>query len=1415
LLDGNFATLITSELGTVKVEPEFEDMDDKTDSRMKLASITVHSPEVTNLDGASFVATTRTVFGDNGREVLEISADGVSTAYEYDNQDLVKSVRSGPVNSDGTPNMSHPASYLISYTRDPITAEIIASAEGDPVDPKITHYTYDNGALTEVVEGISRVKYYYNIWGELAATQVRAVDSAGNPFANGARTEISSYTIRDSQSLRVIAKAVDGADPRAGAPQYLFTRYAYNPLGDLQSVTPPFGHSTHFTYNGWGEVKSVHRGSATGLLLAEYLKTPSSTTQRVLSGEDPSGAPTYRSTTHQYSHEGYLTTISSSDGRHGSIVYADLGQVSTAEAFINGTRVAKHGAKYDQWGREVESIRYNPATDESETMSSILYEGTRVKTIFDKRGNPTTTKLYGIAGELLSVISPTSRKDYAYQPFLGVVNKVTTTDGSIKRVFGYEYNNTQQVVAINDLGDGTASPVTTSFVYDSLGRSTLTLPDGRSPKYFVDALGRTWASILAGERMVDFNYAINSSNNSYTISKTVRGEGTITAVLGPNGPISTRDTDGRNSTFTYSANGFPTTITGPTGAVMTVKRDTTGRRVGFDLKDASGIESWHTNYDPTDRAFEVVRTKGANISKRTVTRFGDYSEALEAVSIEPGRAPISSTMGRTAPDGRYEPESVQKVSIGGATWGQTIDPATGLPTEVTFEGGAYTKQNPLKFTPAFEGSVQTGMQYPPSTGIEMAWTYARGVLKDVAVSRNNQPIGGVANSHDQLGRIVSQSILGGGTSARAFDYIGDKLREAKEGPRRTQFTYDSLNPQQLATKTLPNGRVINYVSNGQGAYRSIDGMDIKYDALGRVTVFGQFSYEYEGTRLTPSVVKTGKKIVRKFSYDMAGALMATEDARGNRVDYLIAGTRDVGLVDPATGLLKRAYVNFPHPATPREQVASIDLTPVGKDYFYTNLSGTERQAAFDKNGNLVEQYSTNYGEGSVTVTAPNGAVRSSSVVDDDNGFHGLKYFTDAGPGGLIVAPLRAFLPLYSFALAPDPLAVTAQKYTFNDNDSVNKMDPTGGQAGWFSRAADHVWQYASGIAVGAGETLWSTACTVGNVAGSPFSEDCRKSLKEDYRDFINTVSGDVFDIGIWTGLASESVVLYRDRMTYANERFNETNGKWEWSRTLVGGTMRGTAQAFMDPFTGGKAIGGILVGVATGKAGIDKIKGESRSVVSTGADCTRCKPDTKSYLTQAFSDPTSSLKRAEIVGLDPDGWVARAQNSQFSHVSPDGSIYIPLNPNSTAITTLAGNNIISRLSQFGDALRRRVESGNYAGREFGKKKWEMVYKYGCDVKTVGPSLNVTDLETAKLYFNGKIDPHTFWDKGYNKIYVLEPVRKLVENGDVAIMTDVGAIATISQNAVLLVEGKVNQVKAIALYEPFKGPNNPGSWSMPD
>ena len=1058
VLDGNEPQEVTTPLGTAKTIPEFVAPADPTDSRFKVASKKSLSIPVADINGVETTEESVLRYTATGQVDSTVS-NGLQTKYYYAPNGLLRQVDSGPEGSSGVPDMSDPAAYSVQLTRDPVTGRVVSSSEGQPGKRKVISYTYTDNVLTAVRDnGGGRAEYYYNWLGEFAATRAYAVDENGNPFGGKGRTWQSTHTVRDALG-RVLYTANDVADPRLGTPEYRSTQYFYNAAGLLEKVVPWFGDASVYLYDGWGEVKEVRRGSSTGTLEASFTRTPFSETVQRLSGES-NGQLTYVSTTHTYSSTGYLDSVTSSLGRSARFTYDDLGRLLTSEGYVGGTRVAKFGVAYDTWGREIESLRFNPVTDAMEVLSRSLYAGSRLQATYDRFGNATNYQ-YGVTGELLSISNVLSKTSYEYVPQGGVVSKVTTESGTERRVFGYDYDALGRAVAASDLGDGTGKGVVTKTRYTSLGQPVITGPDGRTPYAVVGSDGRIWASGLKDELDVTYGYELDSQAGRYAVTKKVKGEGRTKVTYGSFGPVSVEDADGRRQTINYTRAGTIASITAPDGSVMTPSYNANGEALSASIQNGATLEQWVTQRDALQRPYELTKTvtdpSGTRTSVRRVTEFGEYSELKKVEVEEPGRTPVVTGFDYTHPSGQYIPELSSKVTVGGATWAREVDLKTGRLNAVELSGGAIA--NPLRFEVGYNGAIQSSLKYPSGSGLESSWEYDRGRLARVAIEKGSQPVGGAEFKRNPIGQVTQIIELNGLSGlGKAFKYVGDRLTAAKEvsqfgatyertqGQNESTISYDGTNPQQRKRVTPRNGTPIDYVVDGTGRYLSIGGLVPQYDTLGRVTSLGDYTYRYEGTNLNPVEVQRLGVVVRKFGYDLHGNLIRTTDSSGRTTEYVKSGTVDIGELDAATGELVKAFVTFPNGQTPREKIASVDLKTGAATYF-THTGPFTPFAAHDAQGNIQERYDTRFAEGRLSIAAPNGAVRRSSAVGREDGFHGLHHFADAGPfGGISITPARTLVPAIGFFLAPDPLNTTAQKYTYADNNPVTMADPTGLQA---------------------------------------------------------------------------------------------------------------------------------------------------------------------------------------------------------------------------------------------------------------------------------------------------------------------------------------------------------------------------------
>lgn len=1046
-IDGNFHTRQTSEKGTAGVNLLYATQSNPSDSRLKVAEMLSYSIPVTNLNGDTQVAVSKAVFRSDGLLDYAIG-DSLSTEFEYYPNGLLKAVYSGKIGANGRPVKSHSASYKKILTRDPVSGKITRSEEGDLSAPKWTNYQYSGGRLTQVSSSDNVTsKYHYGEWGDVAAIEVKAEDFDGNTYSSN--PWFSAHFIRDSRG-QVIAHARDTRDLRTSTPVYQFTNYEYYPSGLLKRQVPDFGNARAFVYDGWDDVIEERRDTVNGLLIGSLSKTPHSRVVTSLVGEETtSGTPIYTSETLQYDPETRLLVSSTaSAGFSTALTYDKFGQVTATELFKGSTRVMYSSINLDSWGRRIEERMHNPATGQAHVFRTALYDLGRLAESTDSYGEVTRYD-YGDSGEILGFTRGERQVSYQYKPFIGRVERVTTSDGSSLRVQEFLFDNAHRVIEAKDLGNGTSQNLAWTYKYDSLGYKQVTNPNNTTPYAFYTADGRPLEVGLSGESRVTYAYAYDPNNGTRTITENILSEGVRVSTFDESGLREVLDTDGFTTKYAYNNTGTLKEIEYPDNTFYRPQYDSTGRQYGVNITNGAYQETWRTFFDSIGRPFKFTRRVNGQLqTEREITSYGDWNEIVSVENREPGRAPLQLAFDYTGPDGVYRPYDVSSKTIGGAIFTQDVSLPANRLEGLELSGGGLGSA--LRFDFDHDGSIANALNYPAPSGLRSEWSYGdRGELEYVVQKRNGNVISGVDyDPVDSLGRQTGSTTAGGvfGTT-RSFTYDGLRLKSTVEGGIQTSIDYDPANPQ-IRTNMQAGPVSVSFVPDGKGGYQSVGGDTVTYDELGRVTALGARTFEYQGLQNNPVRVKRSGQLIREFRY-ADGSLSSSRPAGGQWEYFVKAGINDIGKIDPTTGDLDTAYVHFPGQ---RELLASVPMDGFQSPTYFTHTGPMNPLGAYDENGNLVESYDTLYGVGRFYIHDPNtGGELQESNVGYTGGTHGHHTFNDAG---IQITFARSVIlgdegqPHEGFSLmwnSPDPVRTKGQRYSLYDNDLVNVTDFDGNQ----------------------------------------------------------------------------------------------------------------------------------------------------------------------------------------------------------------------------------------------------------------------------------------------------------------------------------------------------------------------------------
>jgi YD repeat-containing protein len=321
-----------------------------------------------------------------------------------------------------------------------------------------------------------------------------------------------------------------------------------------------------------------------------------------------------------------LTTTNAYDVNHNLISVTDpLGNVNTYTYESNGNKTSSSYPATPTSTNTTSTTQYNQYSEPTSTIDELgnvrlfnydaNYNPQRISDTINGQTSTVVSSIYSINGLLQA---------------LGTGVDISTSPASASS-FTYDANG-NMTSAADPLGH------TKSFTYDSLGHLvTATLPStggtSASPliaKSLVKALGRSQAS---GAQSTDAQVAgcasfapQGESSSSYTITY-------VSVMGGP--PVSTIDSLGRTTTYTYDANENLTSVTDPNGNTYTYTYDALNRltQIGLPSKPAT----YYTfSYDFRNNVVDAIDPAGHD-------RHNVYDLAGRHISVTLGFGSVNAT----------------------------------------------------------------------------------------------------------------------------------------------------------------------------------------------------------------------------------------------------------------------------------------------------------------------------------------------------------------------------------------------------------------------------------------------------------------------------------------------------------------------------------------------------------------------------------------------------------------------------------------------------------------------------------------------------------------------------------------------------------------------------------------------------
>ena len=774
--------------------------------------------------------TTTYTYDAMGRNTAVTDPEGNTTATSYEKNGLIKSVTDA---EGGTTAYTYDKADNITSITDPLgnRFEFAYDAGGNRIlktDPEgnTTGYTYDE--MDRLVKTTDA----------LGGTYLYAYDAHDNPISAtdplGNRQEMTYDPVYGQPLTHVDEEGTE-------------TAYAYDPCGNLLSITKAGIPVAAYAYNG--------NGQCTMVTLAD--------------------GPAWHM---EYDGNGNCTLKTDKNGRTLTFTYDEENRLIKETTASGG----EYAYAYDRAGNLTEKTYPDAGTD---TFTHDKNGNTLTWT--DGEGN-TTAYAYDRTGNLTKETLPDGTKHrYAYDPS----GRLSLSADARGYVTAYEYDKTGNLTAVTDpLGQKT------TWKWDGLGRNTET----------TDAMGRTTVYTYDADGNLLTENAPDGSVNAYAYDKTGRPV-KVTDPLSnstlyqydPFGRL-TKETDaaGGNTRYTYDLMGNLTSVTDGLGHKTTYEYDPYGNPVSET--DADGNRTEYT-YDPEDRLTEIRdaagnRTELAYDNTGNLLTVKDPSGAVYAYTYDK----TGNLLTETAPDGgvithAYDRTGnlIRTTDSLLRTTGYTYDPSGNL-TGVTEPSGAAVSYgyDPLDrlTSVTHEDGTKDLYAYDPAGNL-------------IHTKEGEQRL--TAYTYDSMDRLTAVEDAMGNKTAYAYDLCGNLISETAPDATETAYAYDALN--RLREVTLADGGTYRYAYDKAGRLTKASnpaGMETayEYDPVGNLTLLtkgtGQkTSYRYDAlNRLTETEDALGGRT--RYAYDRTGNLTGITYADGTTAGYeydktgRITGTTD-------------------------------------------------------------------------------------------------------------------------------------------------------------------------------------------------------------------------------------------------------------------------------------------------------------------------------------------------------------------------------------------------------------------------------------------------------------------------------------------------------------------------------------------
>ncbi|SIS10799.1 RHS repeat-associated core domain-containing protein [Microbacterium sp. RURRCA19A] len=750
-----------------------------------------------------------------------------------------------------------------SYAYDPVTLGV--SVQTNP-DGSTQTFSYDDaGHQISSSDGLGRT----------TATQY---DAAGNVLQRTDPAGLQTITTYNAAAkptkvlVTLLGQSADSANNVLNPSYARAATYAYADAahpGNVTGYTNANSHTSTYGYDAFGDMTSVTdaQGNVTkfGYDTSRGWKTSTVSAVGVAAGTAPGCTPPSNGcTTFSYDTHGHITTTTNPLGHTSTATFdADGNQLTNTDGNNHTTTTT-----YDAADRPVKVQQ--PSTDKTQTTYNA--DGT-VNKVADAASH-TTSYTYDAQARVTSMTDKDGKTTAYTYDGLGRLKTTTEPNGDTET---QAWDNAGQLSSITY--SGTSTPAT-SYTYDADGRRT-TMSDGTGTSHYTyDAFGEP-VSVKTGTGATT-KYGYDAAGNTISIAYPVAST-TITRHFNTLEQLdSVTDPLGTVTSFGYSADGLPTTISYGNGNTSTVSYDNADQPTSSALtRTTTALGTITYGRDNTGDLNSTTPTAGAPGS---ATTYGYNANQYLA------KATVGSTVTNYAYDNVGDP-----TKIGTAT--QTFDPAGRLCWTTT----ATVSAPSCAATPA------------------NATTYS---YDDNGDRTQKTPSGAAATTYTY--NVAGELTAISGATVATYTYNGDGLRTTKTTAGATAtFTWDARGkvPELLSDGTTnyvygPTGTPVEQFGSGGSSrtYYFADTHGSTTELMNQAgTVTGTYAYSPWGsvTAHTGTTIRiqfagayadseTGFLYLKARFYDPITALFTSVDPLVSKTlaAYLYATNNPLNHLDP-------------------------------------------------------------------------------------------------------------------------------------------------------------------------------------------------------------------------------------------------------------------------------------------------------------------------------------------------------------------------------------------------------------------------------------------------------------------------------------------------------------------------------------